>query len=231
MEKQEPDFRVRPYNEQSGDFTFDDRNAPYKEIHPFAWYRPDILGGKSIMWGRQSYRFSEMDFESNARDGFGNDWPIRYKDLAPWYSYVERFAGISGSKEGLSQLPDGEFLPPMELNCVEQHVRERLKTKMNRVLTIGRTANLSKANPVHTSVGRAPCQYRNKCAQGCPYGGYFSTLSATLPAARQTNRLTVRPDSIVSEVLYDEKTQRARAFGYLIQRLIKQRSIMPGSSS
>lgn len=209
VEKQEPGFRVRPYNEQSGDFTFDDRNAPYKEIHPFAWYRPDILGGKSIMWGRQSYRFSEMDFESNARDGFGNDWPIRYKDLAPWYSYVERFAGISGSKEGLAQLPDGEFLPPMELNCVEQHVRERLKTKMNRVLTIGRTANLSKANPVHTSVGRAPCQYRNKCAQGCPYGGYFSTLSATLPAARQTNRLTVRPDSIVSEVLYDEKRQRA----------------------
>ncbi|MDB5242648.1 MAG: family oxidoreductase, partial [Spirosoma sp.] len=200
----------RPYNEQNGDFSFDDRNAPYKEIHPFAWYRPDVLGGKSIMWGRQSYRFSEMDFESNARDGFGTDWPIRYKDLAPWYSYVERFAGISGNKEGLTQLPDGEFLPPMDLNCVEQHVRERLKTKMNRVLTIGRTANLSKANPVHTSVGRAPCQYRNKCAQGCPYGGYFSTLSATLPAARQTNRLTVRPDSIVSEVLYDEKSKRAQ---------------------
>jgi len=208
-EKVEPDFRVRPYNEQNGDFSFDDRNAPYKEIHPFAWYRPDVLGGKSIMWGRQSYRFSEMDFESNARDGFGTDWPIRYKDLAPWYSYVERFAGISGNKEGLTQLPDGEFLPPMELNCVEQHVRERLKTKMNRVLTIGRTANLSKANPVHTSLGRAPCQYRNKCAQGCPYGAYFSTLSATLPAARQTNRLTVRPDSIVSEVLYDEKSKRA----------------------
>ena len=209
-EKEEPGFRVRPYNEQNGDFSFDDRNAPYKEVHPFAWYRPDVLGGKSIMWGRQSYRFSEMDFESNARDGFGTDWPIRYKDLAPWYSYVERFAGISGNKEGLTQLPDGEFLPPMELNCVEQHVRQRLKTKMNRVLTIGRTANLSKANPVHTSVGRAPCQYRNRCAQGCPYGGYFSTLSATLPAARQTNRLTVRPDSIVSEVLYDEKSKRAQ---------------------
>jgi choline dehydrogenase-like flavoprotein len=208
-EKEEPDFRVRPYNEQNGDFSFDDRNAPYKEIHPFAWYRPDVLGGKSIMWGRQSYRFSDMDFEANARDGFGTDWPIRYKDLAPWYSYVERFAGISGQKEGLSQLPDGDFLPPMDLNCVEQHVRERLKTKMNRVLTIGRTANLSKANPVHTSIGRAPCQYRNKCVQGCPYGGYFSTLSATLPAARQTNRLTVRTDVIVSEVLYDEKSKRA----------------------
>ena len=210
IEKEEPDFRVRPYNEQNGDFSFDDRNAPYKEIHPFAWYRPDVLGGKSIMWGRQSYRFSEMDFESNARDGFGTDWPIRYKDLAPWYSYVERFAGISGHKEELTQLPDGEFLPPMDLNCVEQHVRQQLKTKMNRVLTIGRTANLSKANPVHTSMGRAPCQYRNKCAQGCPYGGYFSTLSATLPAARQTNRLTVRPDSIVSEVLYDENRERAQ---------------------
>jgi choline dehydrogenase-like flavoprotein len=204
-----PDFRVLGYNEQSGHFVFDNRNAPYKEIHPFLWYRPDILGGKSIMWGRQSYRFSEMDFEANARDGFGTDWPIRYKDLAPWYSYVESFAGISGNKEGLAQLPDGEFLPPMDLNCVEEHVREKLKTKMNRVMTIGRTANLSKANPIHTSVGRAPCQYRNQCVRGCPYGGYFSSLSATLPAARQTNRLTVRTDSIVSEVLFDEKKGKA----------------------
>ncbi|GAB3901002.1 GMC oxidoreductase [Spirosoma agri] len=204
-----PDFRVLGYNEQNGHFVFDDRNAPYKEIHPFLWYRPDTLGGKSIMWGRQSYRFSEMDFEANARDGFGTDWPIRYKDLAPWYSYVESFAGISGNKEGLAQLPDGEFLPPMDMNCVEEHVRGKLKTTMNRVMTIGRTANLSKANPIHTSVGRAPCQYRNHCARGCPYGGYFSSLSATLPAARQTNRLTVRTDSIVSNVLYDEKKGKA----------------------
>ncbi|QIP13575.1 GMC family oxidoreductase [Spirosoma aureum] len=204
-----PDFRVLGYNEQNGHFVFDNRNAPYKEIHPFLWYRPDTLGGKSIMWGRQSYRFSEMDFEANARDGYGTDWPIRYKDLAPWYSYVEPFAGISGNKEGLAQLPDGEFLPPMDLNCVEEHVRGKLKTKMNRVMTIGRTANLSKANPIHTSVGRAPCQYRNQCARGCPYGGYFSSLSATLPAARKTDRLTVRTDSIVSEVLFDEKKGKA----------------------
>jgi choline dehydrogenase-like flavoprotein len=204
-----PDFRVLGYNEQNGHFVFDNRNAPYKEIHPFLWYRPDTLGGKSIMWGRQSYRFSEMDFEANARDGFGTDWPIRYKDMAPWYSYVESFAGISGNKEGLAQLPDGEFLPPMDLNCVEEHVRGKLKTKMNRVMTIGRTANLSKANPIHTSVGRAPCQYRNHCARGCPYGGYFSSLSATLPAARKTNRLTVRTDSIVTEVLFDEKKGKA----------------------
>ncbi|WP_420151246.1 GMC oxidoreductase [Spirosoma sp.] len=203
-------YRIRPMNEENGHFVFDDRDAPYKENHPFMWYRPNILGGKSIMWGRQSYRLSAMDFEANARDGFGNDWPIRYNDLAPWYSYVERFAGISGSKEGLAQLPDGEFLPPMDLNCVEQHVRQQLKSKMNRVLMIGRTANLSKANPVHTALGRTACQYRNKCHQGCPYGGYFSTLATTLPAARQTNRLTVRTDSIVSEVLFDEKTQRAK---------------------
>ncbi len=207
--KPTPPYRTFGHNETEGDYWINDHDAPYAETQPFIWRRPAILGGKSVMWGRQSYRWSEMDFEANARDGFGVDWPIRYKDLAPWYSYVEKFAGISGQNEGLLQLPDGDFLPPMDLNCVEQHVRKQLKTKMNRVMTIGRTANLSQAAAVHTAIGRAPCQYRNLCARGCPYGAYFSTLSATLPAARKTNRLTVRTDSIVSEVLFDERKGRA----------------------
>ncbi|WP_370469305.1 FAD-dependent oxidoreductase [Nibrella viscosa] len=220
-DKMPPQYRIHTYNEQTAHFWFDDRNAPYREIQPFDWRRPDILGGKSIMWGRQSYRWSEMDFEANARDGFGTDWPIRYADLALWYSYVEKFAGISGSREGLPQLPDSDFLPPMQMNCVESHSTRQLKQKMNRVMTIGRTANLSQANPVHTAVGRAPCQYRNMCARGCPYGSYFSSLSATLPAARQTNRLTVRTHSIVSELLYDKDRQRATGVR-VIDALTKQ---------
>lgn len=199
-----PQYRIHAQNEQAGRYWFDDRDAPYKEVHPFDWHRPDILGGKSVMWGRQSYRWSDLDFEANARDGHGIDWPIRYKDLAPWYSYVEKFAGISGRKEGLPQLPDSEFLPPMDMNCLEQHIATQLKAKMNRVMTIGRSANLSQATPEQMALGRASCQYRNLCARGCPYGAYFSTLSATLPAARQTNRLTVRTGSIVSEILFDE---------------------------
>lgn len=204
-----PAFRVFDHNETEGNYWFDDRDAPYRETQPFIWRRPDILGGKSVMWGRQSYRFSDLDFEANARDGHGVDWPIRYADLAPWYSYVEKFAGISGQKEGLPQLPDGEFLPPMDMNCLEKHIAGQLKTKMNRVMTIGRSANLSQAGPVHTALGRASCQYRNLCARGCPYGAYFSSLAATLPAARRTGRLTTRTRSIVSEVLFDKDRKRA----------------------
>jgi choline dehydrogenase-like flavoprotein len=204
-----PPYRVFGHNETEGDYWINDHDAPYREIEPFIWRRPDILGGKSIMWGRQSYRWSEMDFEANARDGFGNDWPIRYADLAPWYSYVEKFAGISGQKEGLPQLPDGEFQPPMELNCTEQHVAEKLKRTFNRVMTIGRTANLTQATPQQIALGRGTCQYRNLCARGCPYGGYFSSLAATLPAARKTNRLTVKTRAIVAEVLFDADRQRA----------------------
>ncbi|RYF55376.1 MAG: GMC family oxidoreductase, partial [Cytophagaceae bacterium] len=217
-------FRVRPYNEQNGDFSFDDRKAPYKEIHPFAWYRPDILGGKSIMWGRQSYRFSEMDFESNARDGFGTDWPIRYKDLAPWYTYVEGFAGISGSKDGLSVLPDGNYQPAMQMNCVEKEVKTRVEKAFGkRHITMGRTAHLTDPKAVHTNLGRAACQYRNQCMRGCPFGAYFSTQSSTLPAAMATGRLTLRPDSIVSEVLYDEKKGRATGVRIIDQNTLAVR--------
>jgi choline dehydrogenase-like flavoprotein len=204
-----PAYRVFPKNETDGNYWINDHDAPYRESQPFIWRRPDILGGKSIMWGRQSYRWSEMDFEANARDGYGVDWPIRSRDLEPWYRYVERFAGISGEKLGLAQLPDSEFLPPMDLNCVERHVRGKIDQKFKRTLTVGRVAHLTEVRPLHTALGRASCQYRNLCVRGCPYGGYFSSLAATLPAARRTNRLTVKTRAIVAEVLYDAERQRA----------------------
>jgi choline dehydrogenase-like flavoprotein len=158
------------------------------------------------MWGRQSYRFSDFDFEANAKDGFGVDWPIRYKDIAPWYDHVEKFAGISGNKDGLPQLPDGQFLPPMDLNVVEKHVAEGIKKHYNgkRVMTIGRTANLTAPVP-----GRTQCQFRNKCWLGCPFGAYFSTQSSTLPAAMATGNLTLQPDSLVTKVLYDKDKKKA----------------------
>ncbi|MCU0391003.1 MAG: GMC family oxidoreductase [Thermoflexibacter sp.] len=197
--------RDYPYNEHNEKYWFNDEDAPYTETKRFDWYRPNIVGGKSIMWGRQSYRLSEMDLEANAKEGVGIDWPIRYKDLAPWYDYVETFAGISGQKEGLPQLPDGQFLPPMEMNCLEKHVAAKIKENFKgRIMTIGRVANLTQSIN-----GRGACQYRNLCSRGCSYGAYFSTQSATLPAAMKTGNLTVRPLSIVNSVIYDDKTQKA----------------------
>ena len=181
-----------------------DTDQPYEEVKRFDWIRGYHVGGRSIMWGRQSYRLSPMDFEANAKEGVAVDWPIRYEDLAPWYSYVEKFAGISGEALGLPQLPDSEFLPPMELNCVEEHLRDSIAKTFNRVLTIGRTANLSRAHN-----GRGPCQYRDLCIRGCPYAGYFSSNSATLPAAKATGNMTLRPHSIVDSVIYDEEKGKA----------------------
>ncbi len=202
--------RDYPYNEMTQNYWMKDTDSLYKEEKRFDWYRPNIVGGKSIMWGRQSYRLSDIDFEANAKDGVAVDWPIRYKDVAPWYSYVEKFVGISGEKLNLPQLPDSDFLPPMEMYCVEKEVRKRIEKNFpGRVMTIGRVANLSKAGQAQLGVGRAPCQYRNKCSLGCPYGAYFSTQSSTLPAAAKTGRLTLRPDSAVSEILYDENKKKA----------------------
>ena len=183
-----------------------EEDCPYVETKPFTWWRSYQLGGRSILWGRQSYRWSDFDFEANAKEGVGTDWPIRYKDVASWYDHVEKFAGISGSKENLPQLPDGQFLPPMELNCVEKDVAARIKEqyKGERHLIIGRVANLTAPLP-----GRTNCQYRNRCWEGCPFGGYFSTQSSTLPAALKTGKLTVRPFSIVKEVLYDKEKKKA----------------------
>lgn len=183
-----------------------DVDCPYTEVKPFNWWRAYRLGGRSILWGRQSYRWSDHDFGANAKDGWAIDWPIRYKDLEPWYDYVERFAGVNGSKEGLAQLPDGQFLPPMEMNCVERDVAARIKEhwKGQRHMIIGRSANLTAPIP-----GRTQCQFRNRCWEGCPFGGYFSTQSSTLPAAVATGRLTVRPYSIVTRILYDKDKKRA----------------------
>ncbi len=181
-----------------------DDEHPYQEDKPFDWVRFYQVGGRSIMWGRHSYRWSDLDFEANAKDGFGVDWPIRYKDLAPWYDHVERFVGIQGNKEGLAHLPDGQFLPPMELSCVEQKIRTSIKEKFNRTLTIGRTGN----NTIPHN-GRAACQYRRLCNRGCPYGAALSVLSTSLPAAAATGNMTLRPHSIVYEILYDKDQKRA----------------------
>ncbi|TAE28825.1 MAG: GMC family oxidoreductase [Cytophagales bacterium] len=200
------------FQEGNAHFWLKDTDAPYAEPKRFDWYRPDIVGGKSIMWGRQTYRWSDLDFEANAKEGIAVDWPIRYADIAPWYSYVEKFAGISGEKLGLAHLPDSEFQPPMEMNCLEKHVAGSIKSRYNgdRIMTIGRVANLTAATKQQTDLGRASCQFRFLCNRGCPFGGYFSTQAATLPAARKTGRLTLRPYSIVAEVLYDEAKKRAK---------------------
>lgn len=198
--------RDYPLNEKNLDFWVDEQKSPYTEIKRFDWYRGYQVGGRSLLWGRQSYRFSDFDFEANAKEGIATDWPIRYKDIAPWYSYVERFAGISGSVENIPQLPDSEFLPPMEMNCVEKDVAERIRKhyKDKRRMIIGRVANITEPKE-----GRLNCQYRNKCWLGCSFGAYFSTQSATLPAAMATNNLTLRPHSIVTRILYDKDSKKA----------------------
>jgi choline dehydrogenase-like flavoprotein len=198
--------RDYPLNEMNLDWWTDDQKSPYTEVKRFDWFRGYHVGGRSLLWGRQSYRWSDLAFESNAKDGIAIDWPIRYKDIEPWYTYVEKFAGISGSKEGLAQLPDGHFMPAMEMNCVEKDVSARINEhyKSKRMI-IGRTANITEPLP-----GRTNCQYRNKCWLGCPYGAYFSTQSSTLPAAMKTGNLTLRPWSIVTKILYDKDTKKAK---------------------
>src|SRR5579871_3454191 len=198
--------RDYPLNETNLDYWVKDSECPYTETKRFDWFRGYHVGGRSLMWGRQSYRLSDYDFEANAKEGIGVDWPLRYKEIAPWYSYVEKFAGISGNKDGLANLPDGEFLPPMDMTCVEKDVAARIKEhyKGTRFMVIGRTANLTAPIP-----GRTQCQFRNKCWLGCPFGGYFSTQSSTLPAALATKNLTVRPWSIVTKILYDKDKKKA----------------------
>lgn len=200
-------MRDYPYQEFNESFWVNDLECPYTEVKRFDWYRGFHVGGKSLMWGRQSYRFSDINFEDNKKDGHGTDWPIRYNDLAKWYDYVERFSGISGQAENWPALPDGQFLPPMELNCVEKSVKKRIEDhyKKERIMTIGRTANLTVPH-----LGRGKCQYRNLCSRGCPFGAYFSTQSSTLPAAVATGNLTLRPYSLVNNIIYDKETQKAK---------------------
>jgi choline dehydrogenase-like flavoprotein len=198
--------RDYPLNEINLNYWTNEKDCPYTETKRFDWYRGYHVGGRSLMWGRQSYRLSEIDFEANGKEGIGTDWPIRYKDVAPWYDHVEKFIGVSGNRDGLAILPDGHFLPPMEMNVVEKDVAARIKKefKGERLMTIGRTANLTVPHN-----GRSACQYRNKCWLGCPFGAYFSTQSSTLPAAMKTGNLTLRPYSIVTRVIYDKDSKKA----------------------
>jgi choline dehydrogenase-like flavoprotein len=198
--------RDYPLNETNLDFWVNEAESPYSEVRRFDWFRGYQVGGRSLTWGRQSYRWSDFDFAANAKDGIATDWPIRYADLAPWYDHVERFAGIAGSHEGMAQLPDGQFQPAMPLNCGEALVAGKLKHLFGgrRRLIPGRTANLTR--PLE---GRGQCQSRNACWLGCPYGAYFSSQSSTLPAAVKTGRMTMKVWSIVTEVLYDRDKQRA----------------------
>ncbi len=197
-------------NDEKMMFMTNDMQNPYIEKRPFDWIRAYHTGGKSMHWGRQSYRWNEQDFEANARDGIGVDWPLRYKELVPWYEHVEKFVGVSGQNENWAVLPDSNFLPAMPMTPPEQYFKKKMKDKLNRPVTIGRIANLTKAQPWHTELGRASCMYRNKCSRGCPYGGYYSSLSGALPAAARTNRLTMVHNGIVAEILFDNDTQKAK---------------------
>ena len=200
------------FSDATKNFFGNDKELPYStpKNKPFSWIRGNQLGGKSLIWARQSYRWADMDFKANAEDGHGVDWPIRYADLAPWYDHVEVHAGISGSKENLDVLPDSQFLPPFEMNNVEKVMKERIEKKYHdRKLIIGRTAHLSVPAKHHLEQGRFQCQARNECQKGCSFGAYFSTQSSTLPAAVKTNNLTIATNSIVHSVIYDPKTNRA----------------------
>jgi choline dehydrogenase-like flavoprotein len=199
--------RVYAFDETTRHFWMNDRENPYitDERRPFQWVRANVLGGRSLLWGRQVYRWSDLDFEANLRDGHGVDWPIRYRDLAPWYAEVERFIGVSGQREGLAQLPDGEFMPPMALNVVELEAKRRIEASFTgRRLTIGRVAVLTQPHD-----GRGACHYCGPCHRGCSVGAYFSSLSSTLPAALRTGNLEIVCDAVVEKVEYDAQTKRA----------------------
>ncbi len=198
------------FKEDAMHFFVKDKEHPYIQEKPFDWIRGYQVGGKSIMWARQTQRWSDFDFEGPARDGFAVDWPIRYKDLAPWYSYVEKFAGISGNKDGLDALPDGEFLPPWELTCVENHFKETVgEHYKDRHVIYARCAHITKPEPIHIEQGRGQCQARNLCQRGCPFGGYFNANSTTIPWAEKTGNLTLRPHSVVHSIIYDETKGKA----------------------
>jgi choline dehydrogenase-like flavoprotein len=205
LDKEENPIQCLAYNEGSRHFYVNDQQHPYTQSKPFNWIRGYQMGGRSLTWGRQTYRLSDLDFEANLKDGHGTDWPIRYNDITPWYDYVEKFVGISGQAEGIPHLPDSIFLPPMEMNCIEKHFAQKVKAQFKeRHVTNGRVANLSKGWD-----GRGPCQYRNLCDRGCPFGGYFSSNSATIPVAAATGNLSIRPHAIVHEIIYDEQKNKA----------------------
>ena len=203
--------RCYAFREDAQHFFVKDQDHPYTQEKPFDWIRGYQVGGKSLLWARHTQRWSDFDFEGPARDGFAVDWPIRYKDLAPWYSHVEKFAGISGNKDGLAELPDGEFLPPFEMNCVEDFFSRQVKThyNSNRHVIIARCAHVTQPQPIHLEQGRAQCQNRTLCQRGCPFGGYFSSNASTLPWAAKTGNLTLQPNSVVHSIIYDDVKQKA----------------------
>lgn len=198
------------FKEDAAHFFVKDKEHEYSQEKPFDWIRGYQVGGRSLMWARQTQRWSDFDFQGPARDGFAVDWPIRYKDIDPWYSYVEKFAGISGNKDGLAILPDGEFLPPIELNKVENYFKDFVSENYkDRHVIYGRCAHITEPQPIHVEQGRAQCQNRNICQRGCPFGGYFSSNSSTLPWAAKTGNLTLRPHSVVHSIIYDDKLGKA----------------------
>jgi choline dehydrogenase-like flavoprotein len=202
--------RCYAFGEDSEHFFVKDHEHPYVQEKPFDWIRGYQVGGKSLLWARQTQRWSDFDFEGPARDGFAVDWPIRYKDIAPWYSYVEKFAGISGNKDGIPELPDGEFLPAYPLNDVEDYFSKHVKSNyQNRYVISARCAHLSKPNQIHIDQGRSQCENRVLCQRGCPFGGYFSANSSTIPWALKSGNLTLRPFSVVESIIYDEKLGKA----------------------
>lgn len=202
--------RCYAFKEDAMHFFVKDTEHPYLQEKPFDWIRGYQVGGKSIMWARQVQRWSDFDFEGPARDGFAVDWPIRYKDIAPWYSYVEKFAGISGNKDGIDTLPDGEFLPPWELSCVENHFKDFVNSNYkDRPVIYGRVAHITKPEPIHIEQGRGQCQTRNLCQRGCPFGGYFNANSTTIPWAQKTGNLTMRTHAVVHSIIYDEAQGKA----------------------
>lgn len=197
--------------ESSKQFVTNDLENPYEEKRRFDWIRGNQTGGRSLIWGRHTYRWSNHDFEANAREGIAVDWPVRYNEIAPWYSYIEKFVGVSGEKLGLAHVPDGEFLPPFDLNCLEKDFRTKVESKYKgRNITIGRVAHLTEPQAWHLELGRGQCQTRNRCSRGCPYGAYYSSNSAALPAANLTGNFSIRPNSIVHSLIYDEQSGKAK---------------------
>jgi len=202
--------RCYAFGEDSAHFFVKDAEHPYVQTKPFDWIRGYQVGGKSLLWARQTQRWSDFDYEGPARDGFAVDWPIRYKDIAPWYSHVEKFAGISGNRDGIAELPDGEFLPPWPLNDVEQYFSDHVKKNYkSRHVIIARCAHLSKPNQIHLDQGRSQCQERELCQRGCPFGGYFSANASTIPWALRSGHATLRPFSVVESIIYDDKLGKA----------------------
>ncbi len=202
--------RCYAFREDAQHFFVKDQEHPYVQAKPFDWIRGYQVGGKSLLWARYTQRWSAYDFEGPARDGFAVDWPIRYADLAPWYTLVEHFAGIAGNKDGLDILPDGDFLPPWPLNCVETHFQEVVKKHYTgRYVIASRCAHLTQVRDIHIQQGRSLCQARNLCQRGCPFGGYFSSVSSVIPWAQKTGHLTLKPNSTVHSVIFDDKTNKA----------------------